>query len=67
MSCPFTILRRCRPGLADTTAVDLALGLWGLSRQYSVWRDEAATWQVGRRSVADIWLRRETRGARTES
>ncbi|MGI5378148.1 glycosyltransferase family 39 protein [Streptomyces sp. CA-251387] len=33
----------------------LALGLWGLSRQDSVWRDEAATWQVARRSVADIW------------
>ncbi|KOV25099.1 glycosyltransferase family 39 protein [Streptomyces sp. XY152] len=33
----------------------LALGLWGLSRQHSVWRDEAATWQVARRSVTDIW------------
>ncbi|MFI7409190.1 hypothetical protein ACIBU0_11040 [Streptomyces sp. NPDC049627] len=33
----------------------LALGLWGLSRQDSVWRDEAATWQVARRPVADIW------------
>jgi mannosyltransferase len=33
----------------------LALGLWGLSRHHSVWRDEAATWQVARRSVADIW------------
>ncbi|MFE7766668.1 hypothetical protein [Streptomyces sp. NPDC057438] len=33
----------------------LALGLWGLSRQHTVWRDEAATWQVARRSAADIW------------
>ncbi|ELS56362.1 glycosyltransferase family 39 protein [Streptomyces viridochromogenes] len=33
----------------------LALGLWGLSRQHSLWRDEAATWQVARRSTADIW------------
>ncbi|MEF3119240.1 glycosyltransferase family 39 protein [Streptomyces chrestomyceticus] len=33
----------------------LALGLWGLSRQHSVWRDEAATWQVAQRSAADIW------------
>ncbi|MCH0541059.1 glycosyltransferase family 39 protein [Streptomyces sp. MUM 203J] len=32
----------------------LALGLWGLSRQDSVWRDEAATWQVARRSTSDI-------------
>ena len=26
----------------------VGLGLWGLSRQDSVWRDEAATWQVAR-------------------
>ncbi|WP_369214292.1 glycosyltransferase family 39 protein [Streptomyces flavofungini] len=32
-----------------------ALGLWGLSRQHTVWRDEAATWQVAQRPVADIW------------
>ncbi|MER5970391.1 hypothetical protein ABT112_11765 [Streptomyces sp. NPDC002055] len=32
-----------------------ALGLWGLSRQGSVWRDEAATWQVAQRSTAEIW------------
>ncbi|MCQ6553570.1 glycosyltransferase family 39 protein [Streptomyces sp. C10-9-1] len=33
----------------------LVLGLWGLSRQHSVWRDEAATWQVAQRSTAQIW------------
>ncbi|MER5728766.1 hypothetical protein ABT084_10545 [Streptomyces sp. NPDC002138] len=33
----------------------LGLGLWGLSRQDSVWRDEAATWQVARRSTGEIW------------
>ncbi|MEE1802815.1 glycosyltransferase family 39 protein [Streptomyces sp. JV176] len=32
----------------------LALGFWGLSRQDSVWRDEAATWQVAQRSTAEI-------------
>ncbi|MFE5256274.1 glycosyltransferase family 39 protein [Streptomyces coelicoflavus] len=32
-----------------------ALGLWGLSRQDSVWRDEAATWQVAERSTTEIW------------
>ncbi|MFE9770738.1 hypothetical protein ACFYOV_03450 [Streptomyces sp. NPDC005931] len=32
----------------------VTLGLWGLSRQGSVWRDEAATWQVAQRSTADI-------------
>ncbi|MGW5342639.1 glycosyltransferase family 39 protein [Streptomyces sp. HUAS TT3] len=34
----------------------LGLGLWGLSRQDSVWRDEAATWQVAAgRSAGEIW------------
>jgi len=33
----------------------LALGSWGLSRENSVWRDEAATWQVAQRPVAEIW------------
>ncbi|WP_435884808.1 glycosyltransferase family 39 protein [Streptomyces nigra] len=32
----------------------VGLGLWGLSRQDSVWRDEAATWQVARRSSGAI-------------
>ncbi|MET9953147.1 glycosyltransferase family 39 protein [Streptomyces sp. NPDC006339] len=32
----------------------VVLGLWGLSRQNSVWRDEAATWQVAERSTAEI-------------
>ncbi|WP_406180728.1 hypothetical protein [Streptomyces sp. NBC_01006] len=32
----------------------VALGLWGLSRQNSVWRDEAATWQVAGRSAGEI-------------
>ncbi|MFJ2953678.1 hypothetical protein [Streptomyces sp. NPDC087270] len=32
----------------------LALGWWGISRQDSVWRDEAATWQAAQRSPADI-------------
>ncbi|MFF1408684.1 hypothetical protein ACFVX6_02620 [Streptomyces sp. NPDC058289] len=33
----------------------LSLGMWGLSRQNSVWRDEAATWQVAERSPGEIW------------
>ncbi|MFJ3923127.1 hypothetical protein [Streptomyces sp. NPDC090022] len=32
----------------------LISGLWGLSRQHSVWRDEAATWQVATRSAGEI-------------
>lgn len=31
------------------------LGLWGLSRHHSVWRDEAATWQVSERSTPEIF------------
>ncbi|MER7759030.1 glycosyltransferase family 39 protein [Streptomyces sp. NPDC097619] len=33
----------------------LVLGLWGLSRGHSVWRDEAATWQTALRTVPQIW------------
>ncbi|MEU3772500.1 glycosyltransferase family 39 protein [Streptomyces sp. NPDC032472] len=33
----------------------LGFGLWGLSRQGSVWRDEAATWQVAARPAGEIW------------
>ncbi|WP_088802342.1 MULTISPECIES: hypothetical protein [unclassified Streptomyces] len=33
----------------------VALGLWGLSRENSVWRDEAATWQVALRTPEEIW------------
>ncbi|MGW1159037.1 glycosyltransferase family 39 protein [Streptomyces sp. NPDC002519] len=36
-------------------AVMVALGLWGLDRD-GMWRDEAATFQVARRSPAQIWL-----------
>ncbi|MEV6026249.1 glycosyltransferase family 39 protein [Streptomyces sp. NPDC052036] len=35
-------------------AVMFALGLWGLDRG-GIWRDEAATFQVARRSPAQIW------------
>lgn len=33
----------------------VVLGLWGITRRQSVWRDEAVTWQVANRSIADIW------------
>ncbi|MFK0296487.1 glycosyltransferase family 39 protein [Streptomyces sp. NPDC090442] len=36
-------------------ALSLALGLWGLSRQGAIWRDEAATWGVAERSIPEIW------------
>ncbi|MER6953725.1 glycosyltransferase family 39 protein [Streptomyces sp. NPDC000618] len=47
------------PGRAVTAAVPaglvLVLGLWGITRQDSMWRDEAATWQVAHRSLPEIW------------
>ncbi|MFJ1602160.1 glycosyltransferase family 39 protein [Streptomyces sp. NPDC088253] len=36
-------------------ALTLLLGLWGISRENSMWRDEAATWQVAHRTVPEIW------------
>ncbi|SDN68667.1 mannosyltransferase [Streptomyces sp. cf386] len=56
MSIPREKPLRRRPPLWPIPLLwTLGLGLWGLSRQHSVWRDEAATWQVARRSVGDIW------------
>ena len=47
--------RSRRPFLWVLPAVwTVACGLWGLSRENSVWRDEAATWQVARRSSGAI-------------
>ncbi|MCX5408978.1 hypothetical protein OHA37_34620 [Streptomyces sp. NBC_00335] len=50
-----TGIRRPYPIWLAPVLWTLALGLWGLSRQNSVWRDEAATWQVAERSPAEIW------------
>ncbi|MET9430124.1 hypothetical protein [Streptomyces sp. NPDC003036] len=47
--------RRRPPLWAVPVLWTLALGAWGLSRQHSVWRDEAATWQVAQRSTGEIW------------
>ncbi|WP_411075582.1 hypothetical protein [Streptomyces sp. cmx-4-7] len=55
MTSHIFVVRRRPPVWSVPVLWTLALGLWGLSRQHSVWRDEAATWQVARRSVADIW------------
>ncbi|RZB18618.1 DUF2723 domain-containing protein [Streptomyces sp. F001] len=47
------------PSRALTAAVPaglvISLGLWGITRQDSMWRDEAATWQVAHRSLPEIW------------
>jgi mannosyltransferase len=33
----------------------LALGLWGIDRHNSMWRDESVTHQVAHRSLGDLW------------
>ncbi|MFE9764692.1 glycosyltransferase family 39 protein [Streptomyces sp. NPDC005808] len=36
-------------------AAALALGLWGIDRQNSMWRDESVTYQVAHRSLGELW------------
>jgi mannosyltransferase len=36
-------------------ALALALGLWGITRQGTMWRDESVTYQVAHRSLPEIW------------
>lgn len=39
---------------AGPAVLSLALGLWGITREHSMWRDEAATWQAAHRSLTEI-------------
>ncbi|MEU5594909.1 glycosyltransferase family 39 protein [Streptomyces sp. NPDC020298] len=36
-------------------SVTLLLGLWGITRENSMWRDEAATWEAAHRTIPEIW------------
>ncbi|MGY0062636.1 glycosyltransferase family 39 protein [Streptomyces sp. LZ34] len=45
--------RRAAVALAPA-GLTLALGLWGIRRENSMWRDESTTYQVAHRGVADI-------------
>ncbi|MFG3259137.1 glycosyltransferase family 39 protein [Streptomyces sp. NPDC048172] len=36
-------------------ALMLALGLWGIRRENSMWRDESTTYQVAHRSLPELW------------
>ncbi|GGS98073.1 MULTISPECIES: heparan-alpha-glucosaminide N-acetyltransferase domain-containing protein [Streptomyces] len=45
-----TLARRALPPL-----LALVLGLWGLARAGSMWRDESVTWQVAHRPLAGMW------------
>ncbi|GAX53397.1 membrane protein [Streptomyces olivochromogenes] len=42
-------------GAVGPAALTLLLGLWGIRRENSMWRDEAATWQVAHRTLPEIW------------
>ncbi|MCZ1009391.1 hypothetical protein O1L68_24255 [Streptomyces lydicus] len=33
----------------------LLLGAWGIRRQDAIWRDEAVTYDMAHRSLADLW------------
>ncbi|MER5824711.1 glycosyltransferase family 39 protein, partial [Streptomyces mirabilis] len=35
--------------------LSLALGLWGIRRDGTLWRDEAVTYDMARRSLPDLW------------
>ncbi|MER5617985.1 glycosyltransferase family 39 protein [Streptomyces sp. NPDC002215] len=41
--------------VAGPATLTLLLDLWGIRREDSMWRDEAATWQVAHRTVPEIW------------
>jgi mannosyltransferase len=41
--------------LAVPALASLALGLWGIDRHDSMWRDESVTYQVAHRSLGDLW------------
>ncbi|MET9143678.1 glycosyltransferase family 39 protein [Streptomyces sp. NPDC004042] len=54
---PRTTVRAALPTVAPAAlpaALALALGLWGIGRRDSMWRDESVTHQVAHRSLGDI-------------
>ncbi|MFD7498647.1 glycosyltransferase family 39 protein [Streptomyces sp. NPDC059832] len=48
-------MRKIINDAAGPATLTLLLGLWGIRREDSMWRDEAATWQVAHRTVPEIW------------
>ncbi|MET8980004.1 glycosyltransferase family 39 protein [Streptomyces sp. NPDC004539] len=52
-------VRRPSPGPVVVLAplvLTIALGLWGIRRENTLWGDEAVTYQVARRDLSQIWL-----------
>ena len=37
-------------------ALTIALGLWGIRRQNTMWGDESVTYQLAHRDLSQIWL-----------
>ncbi|MDF2268854.1 glycosyltransferase family 39 protein [Streptomyces coacervatus] len=56
---PTEVRRGSGPGRTLPQAVPavaaLTLGLWGIDRHNSMWRDESVSYQVAHRSLGDLW------------
>ncbi|WP_030617033.1 glycosyltransferase family 39 protein [Streptomyces sclerotialus] len=57
---PATGLPRAEPApwaktVAAPCALTLVLGLWGIRRQGSIWRDEVVTYDMAHRSLPELW------------
>ncbi|MFD3804992.1 hypothetical protein ACFWTC_15470 [Streptomyces sp. NPDC058619] len=62
MECPHPIrqlpeaaIRSIAPWRVVPALTALLLGLWGLERGGSLWRDESVTWQVAHRPLGGLW------------
>lgn len=52
---PEAAIRRIAPWRVLPPLLAAALGLWGLRRDGSMWRDESVTWQVAHRPLGQLW------------
>ncbi|GGZ57474.1 hypothetical protein GCM10010371_16090 [Streptomyces subrutilus] len=62
MECPYpirqlpeTAIHRIAPWRLVPAPLAALLGLWGLERGGSMWRDESVTWQVAHRPLSGLW------------
>lgn len=52
---PEAAIRRIAPWRVLPPLLAVLLGLWGLERGGSMWRDESVTWQVAHRPLGGLW------------
>ncbi|MEU9233326.1 hypothetical protein [Streptomyces subrutilus] len=52
---PEAAIRRIAPWRVLPPLLAALLGLWGLERGASMWRDESVTWQVAHRPLGGLW------------